>query len=200
MIDFWTITQDALSKMKEENNARLRKEKGTLTWKESYHRLDASFEKLYDGHVETKKHLEGVIGGERKTSLMHALVKFKERTAKVENKAVLMYVLSNKSARPVTDKPYSMALLKKVEEAVHKAIYKGKNKLTSADIGKPFNARDEEVIIDGRSFTGRDEDIFFNLTNDDYYTIDDYKVMLQRANKVVDKFEAEGRERGLICD
>ncbi len=126
--------------------------------------------------------------------------KFKERTEKLANHATRVYLLSNPQLRPKKGEAYSLSDLKKIDEKLLSLAYQGLNPLTEADIGKPLAKSMPDGLIDEKSFSGKEEDYFYSLTRDVFYTVEDYKVAMDRLNYMIDHFEEEGRKNGLITD
>jgi len=128
------------------------------------------------------------------------MLKFKDRAESKKKDAVMMYILSNDNFRPLQEMPYSLGTLKKVQQAVEKALFKDLKPLSKSDIGKPLSSSDPDVIVDERSFDHNPDHVLYDLTDDTYYSTDDYKEVVERAQNATAQFEQEGRERGLIVD
>lgn len=193
MFDFWTMAKEVAAEQKAENEAMRRKAEGRLTLRESYDSLQNSFDKLYDN---TKKRIHVL----SKSRGFHIMLKFKDRAESNQKDAVMMYILSNDNVRPLQGMPYSLSTLKKVNQAVENAIYKGLRPLDKRDMGKPLTTDDPDVIIDERSFDNNPDHAIYSLTRDTFYSTDDYATVVERAQSAMAQFEQEGRERGLIVD
>lgn len=191
-IDFFQMAVDSVAKTR----AKGRKSQHTKDlndWKIIYDELRDNFNKLADNSSKA-------ISSISLSKTFHVMQKFKERADKLQGRAVTMYLLSHDSVRPEKGQSFSMGTLKKVEDAVKKAVYGSFTALSAKDIGKPLDSGAPDEVIDSRSFSGKEDDLFYNLTRDEFYTVDDYRVAIDRANKAIDQFEQEGRSEGLIVD
>ncbi len=191
-IDFIQMARDSVEKTRAKGR-KSQHAKDLNDWKRVYDELRDNFNKLADNSSLALSEVS-------LSRTFHAMQKFKERAEKLHGRAVTMYLLSHDSVRPEKGQPFSMGVLKKVEDAVKKAIYGNFTSLSAKDVGKPLNSGTPNETIDSRSFSGKEDDSFYSLTDSDYYTVDDYRVVVDRANKAIAQFEQEGRSEGLIVD
>lgn len=191
MIDFYGSLQRTIEKDRQRRIEEKNRKEGRLTIQESHAALRKNFDSLAENSKTTIDYLS-------KSRGFHVMLKFKDRAESNQKDAVLMYILSNENTRPLQGKPFSLGVLKRVNQAIDEALYKGFRPLDKRDIGRPLTTDEPDVVIDEQSFG--DEDVLYNLTRDTFYSTDDYETVVERAQSATAQFEQEGRERGLIVD
>lgn len=183
MFDFWSMAKEVAAEQKAE-----------IEEMERNVRKSTSSRDYSDGLLEKERH-EG-----QRDALFQSLVKFAHKADKKQYQVVMMYILANDHVRPKNGEPFSLKTLGKVNKSVKNALFKGLKPLGKEDIGKPIDSTAPSFLIDERNFDrnlvrGRNQ-----LTGDVYYSIDDYKEVIRRADIAINQFQREGRESGFIVD
>ena len=173
--------------------ANRRRAQGILPLDEAYALLKKDFDALTEN---SNKAINSFI----QESSFNMMQKFKERTEKLANHATRVYLLSSDQFRPKEKEAYPLSDLKKIDEKLLSLAYQGLSPLTKSDIGKPLYQPIPKSLIDEKSFSGKEEDHFYDLTDDQYYTVEDYEIAMGRLNHMIDHFEEEGRKNGLFVD